>query len=261
MKEKLKGAILIISCHKHKETRLKKYILEKTDYRGYKVFYVIGNPNIKSMYEIVNGNCITLRCEDSYLHILKKVIMSIDVITTIYDIEEGILRCGDDLIFNEPNLCHFLESPKLNDYMGNMDGYGSGNKLIPFENISKRTDMFMVNYFKNHPEDILNPLNGIGVYTNIMDNLNIVPNCRYVDGVVVWLSIKSCSALIKELSIPAWDTCMYNDNYGFPYIIEDIGIGFILAKNNIYPVGRTFYINNGIITPGETIAVHTNEFK
>ena len=160
MKERLKGAILIISCHKHIETRLKKYILPKSDYQGYKVFYVIGNPNIKSPYEITNGNFITLQCEDSYLHILKKVVLSINVITAIYDIEEGILRCGDDLIFHEQNLCHFLESPKLNDYMGNMDGYGTGNELITFENMSMRMDRFMVNYFKTHPNDLLNPLNG-----------------------------------------------------------------------------------------------------
>ena len=54
MKERIKGAILIISCHKHKETRLNKYMLPEAEYCGYKVFYVIGNPNIKSKYEVRN---------------------------------------------------------------------------------------------------------------------------------------------------------------------------------------------------------------
>ena len=45
-----------------------------------------------------------LKCEDSYLHILKKLILSIDVLYQLFDIKQGILRCGDDLFFDENNL-------------------------------------------------------------------------------------------------------------------------------------------------------------
>jgi hypothetical protein len=94
--------------------------------------------------------------------------------------------------------------------------------------------------------------------------INTVPNCRYINGVVTWLSIKSCNILIDEITNPTWNTYNYYKKYGFPYIIEDVGMGFILGKHNIYPVNRLFYINQGSmdnIESGETFAIHTNEFK
>lgn len=260
MKKKIRGAILIISCHKHRETRLKKYMLPKPDYHGYKVFYALGNPNINSDYEIKNGNFITLKCEDSYLHILKKVVLAINVITTIYELEEGVLRCGDDLIFHEQKLCNFLDSEKIEDYMGYIDGHKIGNEIIKFENICKRQDSFMSDYFETHIEDVLNPLNGLENCNNIIPMMKMVPNCRYINGVVTWLSIKSCMALINTVLDPNWDTIHYNDKYGFPYIIEDVGVGFILAKHGIYPVDRKYYTID-FSNSDETFAFHTNEFK
>jgi hypothetical protein len=262
MKEKIKGAILIISCHKHKNTRLKKYQLPKTTYGGYRVFYILGNPNLSSQYEIRERNIITIRCEDSYVHILKKVGLSILALTNIYEIDEGILRCGDDLVFDENNLINFLESPKTDDYMGVIDGYG--NNIIKFENIGLRVDNFMTNYFNRHPEDISNPLNGLNQDTEILKLINTVPNCRYINGVVTWLSKKSCNILIDEITNPTWNTYNYYTKYGFPYVIEDVGMGFLLAKYNIYPVNRLFYINQESmdnIESDETFAIHTNEFK
>ena len=262
MKEKIKGAIVIISCYKHKNTRLKKYQLPKTTYSGYKVFYILGNPDLSSQYEIREKNIIIIRCEDSYVHILKKVGLSILALTNIYEIEEGILRCGDDLVFDEKNLETFLESPKTEDYMGVVDGYG--NDLVKFENIGLRVDSFMTNYFNKHPEDISNPLNGLNQDTEILKLINTVPNCRYVNGVVTWLSKKSCNILIEEITNTTWNTYNYYPKYGFPYVIEDVGMGFILAKHNIYPVNRLFYINQGSmdnIESDETFAIHTNEFK
>ena len=41
--EKVKGIILILSCNKHKNTRLKEFGLEKQIYSGYKVITVIGD--------------------------------------------------------------------------------------------------------------------------------------------------------------------------------------------------------------------------
>lgn len=260
MKVKVRGAILIISCHKHKETRLKKFMLAKREYEGYKVFYIIGNPNIYSSYELRHGNFITIKCEDSYLHILKKVVLAINIITSIYEIEEGILRCGDDLIFHESNLCKFLNSKKTQDYMGYLDGHEPGNEVIQFEDISRRKDSFISNYFDGHQEDLLNPLNGLEKYKDIIPGLIIVPNCRYINGVVTWLSMRCCNILINTVLDKEWDTFHYTDKYGYPYIIEDVGIGFILAKNGIYPVDRKYYTID-VSKSDETFAFHTNEFK
>ena len=71
-------------------------------------------------------------------------------------------------------------------------------KSNTYEDISKRYDEFMPHYFINHPDDILNPLNGISDNKELINTLNYVPNCRYINGVVTWLSLKSCNILIKE---------------------------------------------------------------
>ena len=70
LKEKIKGAIIIYSCHKHKETRLKEFGLKEKEYVGWKVFYMLGNPNIKNEHLFI-GNTILLKCEDSYIQLGK----------------------------------------------------------------------------------------------------------------------------------------------------------------------------------------------
>ena len=59
MKQSIKGAILIYSCHKHKDTRLKEFKLPKDEYAGWKVFYILGNPNIKQ--DFLLGDTILLK--------------------------------------------------------------------------------------------------------------------------------------------------------------------------------------------------------
>jgi hypothetical protein len=184
------------------------------------------------------------------------------------------LRCVDDLIFDEIKLCQFLNSKK-EDYMGNLDKYGEMENLVHYENISRRWDDFIPHYFIGHQEEIIHPLNGLENYGHILNTLTTVPNCRYINGVITWLSNKSCKVLEEEIKNPEWSTFQHFEKYGFPYIIEDVGIGFILAKSNIYPINKPFYknqspnnlrdylfnIQNGIDIVDNTFAIHTNDFK
>ena len=50
-----------------------------------------------------------MKCEDSYIHLLKKLVLSIKIIYSIFNIKEGILRSGDDIIYNELILESFLK--------------------------------------------------------------------------------------------------------------------------------------------------------
>ena len=60
--------------------------------------------------ETTNGkNYLYIRCEDSYLHLLKKLALSIKAVYEIFNIKEGVLRCGDDLYFNEKNLVYIFK--------------------------------------------------------------------------------------------------------------------------------------------------------
>ena len=254
-KEKIKGAIIIYSCHKHKETRLKEFGLKEQEYVGWKVFYMLGNPNIKNDHLVI-GNTVLLKCEDSYIHVGKKVVMGLKYVLDTYEIEEGILRCGDDLVFVEKNLVNFLNASGKEDYMG-----FTPSKLTT---LSAKQDFFMPQYYLSHQEDLQNPLHKIPYTIEEMMNFNIVPNCRAAGGVVVYLSKRSCEVLISHFESINWDVFKKDDTYGYPYIIEDIAVGYVLFINNIKLTGYPLYIDSnksGFIDNGVSVAIHTNKYK
>lgn len=110
MKVEVEGIILILSCQKHLDTRFKEFSLSKTKYNGWKVMYVIGDFIMVNSYELKgeSNNILYLKCEDSYLHLLKKLVLSFKILNELFIIKQDILRCGDDLIFNEEKLIDFL---------------------------------------------------------------------------------------------------------------------------------------------------------
>jgi hypothetical protein len=254
-KEIIKGAILIFSCHKHKIDRLgnKTFGLSKKEYNDWRVFYLIGNPYILSDY-LVKDNLITLKCEDSYIHVLKKVVLGIKFVLDNYEIEEGILRCGDDLIFDEKRLLMFLEKKDKNDYMG---------KIAYFNNDpTKRINYFMPNYYLTHLNELKDPLNGL--LNKKIDDLILyheIPNVSYAGGVVFYLSKKSSQYLVNSLNSIEFDIFKYYKNYGYPFIIEDIGIGFILNTYGIKPYSYNLYSDDKEFNDSNNIAIHTNYLK
>jgi hypothetical protein len=50
MKKEVSGVILVLSCQKHQNTRLKEFKLNKLEYENWKVVYVIGEFFLKSEY-------------------------------------------------------------------------------------------------------------------------------------------------------------------------------------------------------------------
>lgn len=255
IKETIPGAIIIYSCHKHKETRLKEFGLSKKIYCGWKVFTIIGDPFLETEYTLdVSTNIILIKCEDSYIHILKKVVLAIKVLMDIYTITEGILRCGDDIHFNEQKLEAFVASINKPDFIGNVN-----NNSIA---ISKISNTFMPDYFSSHPEDLVNPLNCIPYTVQEMQQFNEIPSCSHVSGVIFYISLKSCIILISHMKSIEWDVFTHDNAYGYPYIIEDIGVGFILNINKIYPLNYKLYTDYYQEMQYTTaIGYHTNAYK
>ena len=152
MKKLLFLSALCLGAISYQAQNKTEFKLSKKNYSGWKVFIVIGNPFLESEY-IINDNMITIKCEDSYIHLTKKVVMAFKIIAQLYTITEGILRCGDDLVFNEIKLNKFLNKKDKTNYMGVV---ACRNKKI-----QKVTEMFMVDYFNKNPNDLLEKLNGI----------------------------------------------------------------------------------------------------
>lgn len=237
-KIEVEGIIMVISCQKHKYTRLKEFVVPFNEYNGWKVIYVIGNLFLKKDFEL-NDNLLTINCEDSYLHILKKVVLSIKYLYEIFNIKQGILRSGDDLYYNKNNLMQFLDWNEKPDFYGSSfdSVYGNNFKkylLLNREELKKTMDdYFMPEYYLTHKEDFDNPLHNI-------KNIDIM---KYIKrpivqssaiGNIFYISNKSCKILIEHMENINFNIYHF-DNYtqSYPYIIEDCAVAFILFYNNI----------------------------
>jgi len=267
------GIILIISCQKFLHTRLKEINL-KENYENWKVIKVIGDLFLDCDYKL-EGNLLTIKCEDSYFHIMKKEVLSFQYLYEIFDIKDGILKCNDDLIFNENNLVDFLKSPKKHkindceyidiDCMGKMSNdminISMINHNFKYEPEKTGIDMLLVEYYKYRPEDIDNPLHNLKDvdFTKYIKS-PYVPH--YPGGPMVYLSNKSCKILINHMSNINYDIFHYdNITDSYPYTIEDKAIAFILLSNNINLIDTKYLYADFWDHTSESIALHTNKYK
>lgn len=229
------GIIMIISCQRHKNTRLQKFKLPEKNYNNWKVIYVIGDLFLSKNYELID-DILYIKCEDSYLHLLKKVIVAIKYLNELFIIKEGILRCGDDLIFNYDSLNKFLTNNK-NDYMG--EGVLSCNKIIINDN-------WMYHYYVNHLSDFKDKNHGIS-HLSTNDLLHYNKRCQYpyLIGTIFYLSNKSCKVLINHMEQINYNIFHYETNVNaYQYTIEDCAIGYILNINNIDITSYNFNITH-----------------
>ena len=273
----VKGIILVISCHKHLNTRVKHFKLPRDEYAGWKVIYVIGDLFLDSGYKFVRhdgsggheseANLMIVKCEDSYLHLLKKLVLALKYIYETFEIEEGVLRAGDDLIFNEDVLVEFLMSYKKGavaaiDFLGKSP---AGRSLLAHEITDadiKTTicDTFMIDYYKCHPEDFDNPLHNLkGVDIAKYSKRPHIPvgPC----GILFYLSNKSCKILIEHLDNIGYDIFHYDEGTSsYPYTIEDCAVAFILYSNKIGFIHNLAMYDEYYNNPEKVgvIAIHTN---
>lgn len=256
----IEGIILILSCQKHKDTRLKEFRLKNNEYDNWKVIYIIGDLFLESDYNL-DGNLMTIKCEDSYIHLLKKLVLAIKYVNEIYDIKQGILRSGDDVVFNESNLVSFLK-------MNKPDFIGSSPTRCSLINPSlsdlkiTRHDYFMIEYYLKHLEDFLNPqhnLNGVNIlkYTK-RPEIKIGPW-----GALYYISNKCCNFLVSTMENINYDIFHFDEfTQSYPYTIEDCAVSFILYFNGISFYNNNFFISdNDFSNFNNILAVATNKYK
>jgi hypothetical protein len=256
MSEKIKGAIIIYSCHKYKDTRLKKFKLEHNEYGGYKVFYVLGNPNITNDYIFIE-NMLIIKCEDSYIHLLKKVCLGMKIISETYTIEEGIIRCGDDIMLNEEKLINFATTPNKYHYIGYK------TEIIKTYKEERIYNTFMYDYYRTRQEDFTNILHGLKDKTiDDIQKLSYIPRIDYAVGVIYYLSMKSVEHIINHMKSIEYNI-FKEENGTYPYTIEDVGIGYILNKYNIPLLHYPLYGNNKFQYEQHQycFGIHTNYLK
>jgi hypothetical protein len=291
------GIILVLSCQKHLNTRLKHLKLPKDDYGDWKVVYVIGDLFLDCDYKFSSlggsgdsdsdsdsnssSDLLIVKCEDSYIHLLKKLGLALKYLYETFDIKEGVLRANDDLIFNESLLQAFLDSPKIIknnseasieetaiDYLG---------KSSISKNLFARDFVFadakrpstnsnhLVYYYDDHPEDFDNPQHNMkGVCISNYTKQPYVP--AFIFGPLYYISNKSCAILISHLENINYDVFHYDEKTdSYPYTIEDCGVSFIFYYNNIDILHNNNWIKNNDCghsnNANDVIAIHTNMFK
>lgn len=247
------GVILIYSCQKYKASRIQDLSYLKSQYAGWRVFFIVGDTTIEEEYQC-DGNIITLKCEDSYLHLLKKTILGFKIALDIVPTATGILKCGDDIVFNEDSLIRFLRSETKYDYMGIQ-----GSPFVPLT--SSHRDTWIVDYYKRHPEDFENPLHGLPSM-DIVKKLVYVPTIQAASGPLTYFSRKSIDLLVSHMKSIGWDVLRESPPHGYPYIIEEPGISFILYPHGVRVTQyKTFTESREEFQTGRFIGLHTNSYK
>jgi hypothetical protein len=254
------GIILVLSCQKHRETRLKQFKLNRDWYGRWKVIYVIGDLFLDADYKM-EGNLMWLKCEDSYIHLLKKLVLAIKYTYQLYDIKEGILRSGDDLVYNENILEQFLAVKNKHDFIGR----SPAKRGLPASEINDTLlttttiDPFMVDYYKLHPEDFTNPqhnLMGVDISKyRKRPRIAIGPA-----GILFYISNRSCKLLVNHLENIHYDIFHYDEKtQSYPYTIEDCAVSYILYTNYIGFIHIPYMFSE---EPSDmAIGYHTNAYK
>jgi hypothetical protein len=251
-KESVDGIILVLSCQKHSNTRLKEFKVPKPKLSIWKTIYVIGDFFLNKNYKLEDDR-LTIKCEDSYIHLLKKLVLSIKYLNEIYKIKIGILRSGDDLLFNEQELEDFLK----NSYKPDFYGFSPANTSLINPNAqdlkNTKDDYFMLSYYFQHQEDFKNPHHNL----NNVDLIKYVKRPRIdigVSGVLYYISNKCCNILVNHMENINFNVFHFDEfSNSYPYTIEDCAVSFILYYNKVDFIHSNIFKN--------VIAFHTNKYK
>lgn len=232
------GVVLIITCERHLQDRA-AHVALPDQVGGWPVVFVLGDNRIASHYEwrrVLPGRppFLVLNCEDSYIHLFKKVAMAVDVVVNHeFDVRTGVLRCGDDIVFDVPRLEAFLaDAAAHGDYVGSAMGKEPGGAAGPTAEVPA-----MLEYYIGHPDDLRNPRHGLrAVDTTKLELVARIPNFRYAIGTVFLLSLRACQVLVAALHAIAYNVfapVLVGEYLTFPYHIEDVGVGWALREAGI----------------------------
>lgn len=219
-------------------------------------------PFMDKEYEF-EDDILFIKCEDSYLHLLKKFALSLKYLYKLFKIKQGILRCGDDLIFNENNLINFLEGEKY-DFYGNSPNPEKAIKdksLLTNLKFEVTYDSFMLNYYLIHENELVDKEHGINMTIDELSKYLARPCVDGPAGVLYYISNHSCNVIINTMEKISYNI-FHLDEYtnSYPYIIEDTAVTYIMYRNEIpFTNYRLFY--SDYIFNDNVIAKHTNYKK
>jgi len=117
-KKKLKIIFLVLNCKKNNFRRAQQTWLKKLP-DNFKYFHVQGDPSLNTIYK-VQKNLITVKCDDGYLCLPKKVLMGMKVINKHFDYDY-IFKTDDDINWKDIEMLNIISKylvKKPYDYGG-----------------------------------------------------------------------------------------------------------------------------------------------
>lgn len=208
--EKQDFILLIMSCQKY----IHKILKQKSSWllnlnKNIVYFHVIGDPSLQTNYHLdLINNILTIKTEDDYNSLPKKVIKAYEIIQNLYDFK-FIFKTDDDQLLESSNFFNTL-LPVLEKY--EKVNYGGNLINIPVDQIST--------YYQIHPE--------------LPKNL-LVKKCTYCNGRFYLLSNKAVKWLVQ-----------FKDSIEKEYF-EDYAIGYYLSsdlKKDFLKLNTSFYFKD-----------------
>ena len=245
------GVILIMSCQPLFRRRFEKHNPGIRAIEGWPIVYCVADPRLdrpfilqKSSSHTV-GDLLIVRSEDGYIHLLKKLSLACSALGEIYTIQNGILKLGDDIFINMRLVPPFLRDIPKKDFIGH--NYGSASfdpNGKPFVSPYVDDDTSMLAYYASRPAEVVHPDRGLGGRDiSTMTRRHRVPACGV--GTAIYLSNHATDVLRKELESINYDIFAMDEKTGaYDYIIEDVGLAFILFKHGLsFTDHSTFFAN------------------
>jgi hypothetical protein len=188
----------IISCKKYENRRL----LQDLSKSIFKYMYFIGDPNVTE--PIVEGNVVTLPCEDNYEDLSDKTRLMIDWILNNYPHVNYVFKTDDDIVFDFDKLMTLYSNITLNNYQY------CGNLVKPLPHLS------VYHYGKCFDKSKETPVN--------------VETYSYCSGGGYFLSKNSAELIVRDMKT-------------YSHMFEDYSVGKTLLKNSINPVSINIHNN------------------
>ena len=243
------GLILITSCYKNLETRIKELQVPDS-VLGWPVVVVMGDPLMDAEFEWKTNQMLVIKCEDSYYHLIKKNYIAIDIIRRTLPLEGGVIIAGDDIVFNFERLEEFIKLPNKAEYMGNIG---------PQHGPTKRYCTFMYDYILTHPGEKDDPRNGLKDVD--LSKCTELPNVSFISGTIYYVSLSTVQTIINFMKSISWDCFHYDPDYGYITLCEDQAVAAITHKHGILPTFYTLVAHTaGDFETGRWVSFSTNKY-
>ena len=225
------GIVLMLSCRKFATARIGACKLTQTDLPpNWILVHVIADPShvFKDKYLFTSippmTNLLVLGCEDSYIHLYKKLIFAL---TAIYDKygepKLGVVRTSEVKFVDIPLFISTLQSiPPGANFMGQV-------VYSPFI----YSNNHMTNYYSTHPGELSEydlTMNHIRQYEH--RTIGMTVGCI---GKIMYLSWTACHTLITHFNEHGRDV-FTKIGETYPFIVEDTAILFVLYLHKIHVV-------------------------